>query len=109
MNPKDMTEEALFEACITAVRAWPDARTVDEGDRLLKLYKDTKAEILVRLASRLDESDVLRKENEELRDALIDARSWMDAGMFEDVPPQYTAMVANVDAMLSKESGASHE
>jgi hypothetical protein len=62
-----MTKEALFEACITAVRAWPDARTVDEGDRLLKLYKDTKAEILVRLASRLDDADALRKENEELK------------------------------------------
>ena len=59
--------------------------------------------------SRLVERDALRKENEELRDVLIDARSWMDAGMFEDVPPQYTAMVANVDAMLSKESEASHE
>ena len=67
MNPKDMTKEALFEACITAVRAWPDARTVDEGDRLWKLYEDTKAEILDRLARRLDEADALRKENEELR------------------------------------------
>lgn len=57
--------------------------------------------------SRLVERDALRKENKELRDALIDARSWMDAGMFEDVPPQYTSMVANVDAMLSKESEAS--
>lgn len=97
MSPKDMTNEELFiktqhrplvsDTC--EFNAWSD--------------------VCVELLYRLNEADALRKENAGLRDALIDARSWMDAGMFEDVPPQYTAMVANVDAMLSKESEASHE
>lgn len=102
MNPKDMTDEELVE--LVSRKQWTSigCHYTYEGQRGLVLEEDE-------LLRRLDESNVLRKENEELRDALIDARSWMDAGMFEDVPPQYTAMVANVDAMLSKESEASHE
>ena len=90
MNPKDMTKEELVFMADT------EAGSYDHP-------------IAAEIKRRLDEADALRKENEELRNALIDARSWMDAGMFEDVPPQYTAMVANVDARLSKESEASHE
>ena len=104
MNPKDMTGRALFIASKDSY----SSKKQHAGISLLNWIKDQEA-IELELLRRLDESDVLRKENKELRDALIDARSWMDAGMFEDVPPQYTAMVANVDAMLSKESGASHE
>lgn len=92
MNPKDMTNEALPDAWLKEMKGDYEHGCPCESE----------------VQSRLNERDVLRKENEELRDALIDARSWMDAGMFEDVPPQYTAMVANVDAMLSKESEASH-
>ena len=102
MNPKDMTGRALFIASKDSY----SSKKQHAGISLLNWIKDQEA-IELELLRRLDESDVLRKENEELRDALIDARSWMDAGMFEDVPPQYTAMVANVDAMLSKESEVS--
>jgi len=84
VSPKDMTRyDLIMRACRQAV---PATGTTPEQAELLR---------------RLGEADALRKENEELRDALIDARSWMNAGMFEDVPPQYSAMVANVDAMLS--------
>ena len=119
MNPKDMTEEALFEACITAVRAWPDARTVDEGDRLWKLYKDTKAEILVRLASRLDDADALRKENEELAKWL--ERAWLYLCKLCKNHPSWVTVRSLRDAIrfaiaahrarieASKESEASHE
>ena len=93
MNPKDMTNEALLDAWLKEMKGDYEHGCPCESE----------------VQRRLNERDALRKENEELRDALIDARSWMDAGMFEDVPPQYTAMVANVDAMLSKESEASHE
>ena len=105
MNPKNMTKEELIKSHADA-RAFAENSDYDLArNGALKVSEDCASELL----HRLDEIDALRKENEELRDALIDARSWMDAGMFEDVPPQYTAMVANVDAMLSKESEASHE
>ena len=92
MNPKDMTNKQLLNEYGDA--NWAHDQSISTQTELLR---------------RLDEADALRKENVKLRNALIDARSWMDAGMFEDVPPQYTAMVANVDAVLSKESEASHE
>lgn len=102
MNPKDMTDEELVKNHAEA-RAFAENSDYDLAAKgALKVSENCAYELLRRL-------DAIRKENEELRDALIDARSWMDAGMFEDVPPQYTAMVANVDAMLSKESEASHE
>jgi len=102
VNPKEMTNEQLVE--LVSRKHWTSigCHYTYEGQRGLCLAEDE-------LLRRLDDADALRKENEELRNALIDARSWMDAGMFEDVPPQYTAMVANVDARLSKESEASHE
>ena len=99
MNPKDMTNECLV---YDFSEAWNPVPSADDN---YESYDGLEDELL----RRLDEADALRKENVKLRNALIDARSWMDAGMFEDVPPQYTAMVANVDAVLSKESEASHE
>ena len=106
MNPKDMTKEQVIIGLSDALRVEINHLNKPD-DRIYALnYRQTMESELLR---RLDEADALRKENEGLREALIDARSWMDAGMFEDVPPQYTAMVANVDAVLSKESEASHE
>jgi len=93
-KPKEMTDTQLCGLLSNPFGIDDATKTRDVREELLR---------------RLDEADALRKENVKLRNALIDARSWMDAGMFEDVPPQYTAMVANVDAMLSKESEASHE
>jgi hypothetical protein len=93
-KPKEMTDTQLCGLLSNPFGIDDAPKTRDVREELLR---------------RLDEADALRKENVKLRNALIDARSWMDAGMFEDVPPQYTAMVANVDAVLSKESEASHE
>ncbi len=123
MNPKDMTNSDLLVELVNRTKGYgflndPKPvisellRRLGEADAL----RNNESQILaerdgaVFIASNIAaKADALRKENEELRDALIDARSWMDAGMFEDVPPQYTAMVAKVDAMLSKGSEASHE
>lgn len=97
MNPKDMTNEDLFGACISAVRAWPDSRTTYEGDHLWATYTVTRAELL----RRLDEADALRKVNEELHKALDYVTSFIS---IEDVGDE----VASPGVVVSSERLEEH-
>ena len=62
MNPKDMTGRALFIASKDSY----SSKKQHAGISLLNWIKDQEA-IELELLRRLDESDVLRKENKELR------------------------------------------